>query len=188
MLDRTIFCMSIESEAIQAAAAEFISDRHRLGAFVNGLLRDPHAAEDVLQEVWVRLAAETVKGTRLKSQPAWCRGVARILVLRHWEHQKSAKVFADSAVMEAFLERVEQTFAESDHSADEGSARQSALNDCVRVLPEKSRRMLSLRYEERVPMDEVARVMGQTFDAVTKALYRLRRALMECVARKLSKT
>jgi hypothetical protein len=46
--------MSTESHAIQQAAAEFIRDRHLLGAFVNGLLRDVHAAEDVLQEVWVR--------------------------------------------------------------------------------------------------------------------------------------
>jgi RNA polymerase sigma-70 factor (ECF subfamily) len=178
--------MSIESEAIQRAAAEFIGDRHRLGAFVNGLLRDSHAAEDVLQEVWVRLAAEVVKGTRLESQPAWCRGVARMLVLRHWERQKSAKVVADSAILEAFLERVEQAFAEPENATDEWAARQSALDECVSALPERSRRMLSLRYEERAPMDEVARAMGQTFDAVTKALYRVRQALLDCVARKLS--
>ena len=53
--------MSRESEIIQRAAAEFIHDRHRLGAFVGGLLRDAHTAEDVIQEVWVRLAAEGKK-------------------------------------------------------------------------------------------------------------------------------
>jgi len=36
--------MSTESHAIQQAAAEFIRDRHLLGAFVTGLLRDVHAA------------------------------------------------------------------------------------------------------------------------------------------------
>ena len=69
--------MSTESHAIQQAAAEFIRDRHLLGAFVNGLLRDVHAAEDVLQEVWVLLSAELEKGTRIQNQAAWCRGVAR---------------------------------------------------------------------------------------------------------------
>jgi len=38
--------MSAESNAIQQAAAEFIRDRHLFGAFVGGLLRDVHAAED----------------------------------------------------------------------------------------------------------------------------------------------
>jgi DNA-directed RNA polymerase specialized sigma24 family protein len=43
--------MSRESEVLQRAAAAFIRDRNRLGAFVGGLLRDAHAAEDVIQEV-----------------------------------------------------------------------------------------------------------------------------------------
>lgn len=102
--------MSTESHAIQQAAAEFIRDRHLLGAFVNGLLRDVHAAEDVLQEVWVLLSAEQEKGTGIENQAAWCRGVARNLIRRHWEQQQSAKVVADSAMLEAFMVRVEQCF------------------------------------------------------------------------------
>jgi RNA polymerase sigma factor (sigma-70 family) len=179
--------MSRESEIIQRAAAEFIHDRHRLCAFVGGLLRDAHAAEDVIQEVWVRLAAEAEKGTRIENQPAWCRGVARNLILKHWRSQKSAKVVADSEVMEAFLAQVEQAFAEADHDAeDEWQRRQQALDDCVAALPERSRRMLSLRYEARKSVEEVARATGQSFDAVKKSLYRLRQALADCVERKLS--
>jgi len=174
------------SDSIQQAAAEFIRDRHRLGAFVNGLLRDGHVAEDVIQEVWVRLAAEVEKGTAIENQPAWCRGVARNLILKHWRGQKSAKVVANSEVMEAFLAQVERAFSESDDSADEWERRQQALDECVASLPEKSRRMLSLRYEARASVEEVASEVGQSFNAVTKALYRLRRALSDCVERKLS--
>lgn len=181
--------MSRESEIIQRAAAEFIHDRHRLGAFVGGLLRDAHAAEDVIQEVWVRLAAEVEKGTRIENQPAWCRGVARNLILKHWRSQQSAKVVADSEVMEAFMEQVDVAFAESDHAAeDEWQRRQQALDDCVAALPEKSRRMLSLRYEARQPVEEVARATGLSFDAATKSLYRLRQALADCVERKMAQT
>jgi len=180
--------MSVESEAIQRAAAEFIRDRHRLGAFVNGLLRDSHAAEDVLQEVWVRLAAELGKGTRLENQAAWCRGVARNLIRKHWERRQTAKVVADDTVLEAFLERVEESFAETDGATDEWAARQQALNECVAALPERMRRMISLRYESRASIEEIAAAVGQKFEAVTKALYRVRRALLECVERKLSRS
>ncbi len=181
--------MSRESEIIQRAAAEFIHDRHRLGAFVGGLLRDAHAAEDVIQEVWVRLAAELGKGTAIENQPAWCRGVARNLILKHWRTQQTAKVVADSEVMEAFLAQVETAFSEADENADdEWQRRQQALDDCVAALPEKSRRVLSLRYEVRKSVEEVARTTGQSFDAVTKSLYRLRQALTDCVERKLSQT
>ena len=178
--------MSIESEAIQRAAAEFIHDRHRLGAFVNGLLRDAHAAEDVLQEVWVLLSAELEKGIRIENQAAWCRGVARNLIRRHWGKRQRARVVADSEALEAFMDRVELAFAEVDDDTADWAGRQQALDECVAALPERSRQMLTLRYESRASMDDVARAMGQTFEAVTKTLYRVRRALLECVERKLS--
>jgi DNA-directed RNA polymerase specialized sigma24 family protein len=62
-----------ESEALQQAAAAFIRDRQRLGAFVGGLLRDAHAAEDVIQEVWLRLAAEVENGTVFAVFQLWSR-------------------------------------------------------------------------------------------------------------------
>ena len=181
--------MSLENEAIQHAAAEFIRDRHRLGAFVTGLLRDAHAAEDVIQEVWVRLAAEVGKGTRLDNQAAWCRGVARNLVRKHWERQRTAKVIADSSVLDLFLDRVEEAFAEADDpEAGNWVARQQALEECIAKLPDRSRRLLSLRYETRASMEKVALKMGQSFHAATKALYRLRQGLLDCVEKKLAGT
>jgi RNA polymerase sigma-70 factor (ECF subfamily) len=178
--------MGMESEAVERAAAEFIQDRHRLSAFVGGLVRDPHTVEDLIQEVWIRLAAEARKGTQLENQAAWCRGVARNLIRRHWEQQKSSKVVADSSVLEAFLERVELAFAESDTEPAVWAERQSALNECVAALPERSRRILELRYEARASMSAVASAMGQSFEGTTKTLYRVRRALLECVNKKLS--
>ncbi len=176
--------MSTESDAIQLAAAEFIRQRQSLSAFVYGLLRDSHLAEDVLQEVWVRLAAEVGKGTRIENQPAWCRGVARNLVLRHWERQRKAKVVADSELLAKFLDRVEEAFAEDHQTTDEWAARQAALDECVASLPERSRNLLSMKYEQRASMEAIARTLDFTFEAVTKALYRLRRSLLECVERK----
>jgi RNA polymerase sigma-70 factor (ECF subfamily) len=179
--------MAADSTPLHHATAEFLRERHRLGAYVTGLLRDVHAAEDVLQEVWLRLAAEVEKGTVLENQSAWCRGVARNLARRHWEKQQKAKVIADSAVLEAFLDRVDLAFAEAEQGEDDhGAARRQALQDCVAKLPEHSRHLLSLRYERRLSMDEVARELGRGFDAVTKALYRLRQGLLLCVRRKLN--
>jgi len=100
--------------------------------------------------------------------------------------QSTAKVVVSSEVLEAFMERVEQAFAEADDGREDSAERQQALDDCVSSLPERSRKMLSLRYEARTPVEEVAQAMGQTFESVTKALYRMRRALLECVERKLS--
>jgi RNA polymerase sigma-70 factor, ECF subfamily len=94
---------------------------------------------------------------------------------------------ANSAALETFLDRMDLAFAEVDDDADDWAKRQQALDECVAALPERSRQMLTLRYQSRVSMEEVARAMGQTFEGVTKTLYRVRRALLECVERKLSR-
>jgi RNA polymerase sigma-70 factor (ECF subfamily) len=178
--------MPADPATLHLAAAEFLRDRHRLGAYVIGLLRDVHAAEDLLQEVWLLLASEVEKGTVFESQAAWCRGVARNLVRRHWERQQKAKVIADSSVLDAFLERAELAFEEAEQREDDhGAARRQALHDCVARLPEHSRHLLALRYEKRLSIDDLARELSRGFDAVTKALYRLRQGLLQCVQRKL---
>jgi DNA-directed RNA polymerase specialized sigma24 family protein len=108
----TIATMSHELQLIQQAAAVFIRQRHPLSAFVYGLLRDSHITDDVLQELWMRLTQSVEREIIITNQAAWCRAVDRNLVLQHWERQWSAKVDADSALLETFLNRVEEAFAE----------------------------------------------------------------------------
>lgn len=178
--------MSTHSEPIQRAAAAFIRDRHLLIAFAGGLLRNAHAAEDVLQEVWLRLAAEVEKGTPIENQTAWCRGVARNLIRRQWERRKEAKVVANSAMFEAFADRVEECFAQAESRDHWVAARLAALDECVAALPERSRRLLALKYAQRASLEDVAHQAGQSFEAVKKALVRIRAALAACVRHKLA--
>ena len=168
----------------QQVTTQFLADRHRLMAFIHGLLRDPQTAEDVFQEVWLKLSTELEKGTEIQNPPAWCRTVARNLILMHWRSRKSARVVVDSTLIE-FLDFVEQAFAENEELDETGPARQRALAECLRPLPEKSRRLLALKYEQALPLKEIAGAVGQSVEAVIKALVRLRQALAACVEKKL---
>lgn len=178
--------MDVESDAIQKAASEFIRDRHLLGAFVNGLMRDIHAAEDVLQEVWTLLSSEVVQGTAILNQAAWCRGVARNLIRRYWEKSQRTMMVSDSEVLEHFLNRVEQCFAQAETQEHFATARLAALDHCVASLPDRSRRLLTLKYTRRASLEQIARETGSSFEAVKKALIRVRSVLLECVRRRLS--
>jgi RNA polymerase sigma-70 factor (ECF subfamily) len=172
------------AEPVEQIAAQFLVERHSLLGFIHGLVRDPHATEDIFQEVWLRLAAETERGTVIADQGRWCRGVARNLVLHYWRDQRNAKVEANSPLLE-FLDRMEQAFNEEITPSDALAERQHALNDCLMRLPENSRLLLALRYEKGCPLHEVAAHTRQSTNAVVKALYRLRRALAECVEKRL---
>jgi len=168
----------------QQITAWFLADRHRLMAFIFGLVREAQTSEDVFQEVWLKLHAELEKGAVIQNPPAWCRTVARNLILMYWRTKQNSKVRVDSTLVE-FLDCVEQAFAEDDAADDSGQDRRQALGECLRALPEKSRQILVLKYEQGLPLKDIAAKAGQSCDAVIKALVRLRRALAVCVEKKL---
>lgn len=173
-------------EQLNQAAARFVADRHWLGAFVGGLVRDPHAAEDIIQEVWVRLASAIDKGNAPENQSAWCRGTAKNLVLNHWRSKRDSKTITDSRTDESFLDRVDLAFTESETDRGRIEERLAALRTCVDSLPQKARTVLTLRYLQKQSPSEVAVALDLSEDAVIKQLYRLRRALHLCVKAKLS--
>jgi RNA polymerase sigma-70 factor len=172
------------SGPIETAAAAFFEQRHQLLAFIQGLVRDPHASEDIFQEVWLCLARELDAGCPPLDAAKWCRGVARNLILHHWRSQRTSPVRVDSDLVD-FLEQVEAAFAAPATPLSVWSERQCALQECLTQLPEPSRGLVALKYDEGRSVEEIAARLGQSTHAIAKALFRLRRALAECVERRL---
>jgi hypothetical protein len=115
---------------LKEVTTEFLQHRHALMGFITGLLRDSDVAEDIFQEVWVRLASAVEKGIVIEDQARWCRGTARNLVLHHWRDQRNEKVIANSSL----LEKIELAFEEDDRAASNWSERAEALRHCVQSL------------------------------------------------------
>lgn len=165
-------------------ATEFIANRHLLMSFISGLVRDAHEAEDIFQEVWLRLARADEQGVVIENQLKWCRGVAKNLILHYWRDSRNAKVIADSELLQ-FLDYVELAYEEGDTSPDKWSDRQQALHECLSGLPEKSRQLLKLKYDEGCSILQICERLGKSSAAVVKALLRLRSALAVCVSKRM---
>ena len=165
----------------QQLMTEFVAARHTLFAYIYGLVRNPHDAEDLFQEVWVRFSRALTAGGEIQDQAKWCRGTARNLILHHWRDRRRQALPAD----EALLDLVGLAFEEQEANGDYWRARQEAVNDCFQELPERSQRMLRLKYEDGLGAEQVAGRLNQTGAAVLMALSRLRRAMRECAERKL---
>lgn len=168
-------------DRMQQATAKVLAERHSLFAFIYGLVRHPHDAEDIFQETWLRLSRALAHGAEIEDPVGWCRGTARNLILHYWRDRRSDKVVAD----EELLGLVEQAFAEQAGQAEYWQARQQALQDCVAELPERSQHLLRLTYSEGLSADAVARALTQSVESVWTALSRLRKALRDCAERKL---
>jgi len=167
---------------LKELAARFMGQRHSLTAFIEGLVRDPAAAEDIFQEVWVRLAEAAEKGTPIDEFPRWCRGVAKNLILHYWRDRRSDREVPDSRLVDL----VETAFVERDAAGDPWLARKSALARCMDKLPDHARDLLRMKYDQGRSIAEIGRALKRSLNGVMVSLSRLRHALSDCVRKQLN--
>lgn len=166
------------ADRIKALTARFVAERHALLGFIYGMVRDLTAAEDILQEVWLRLAEAAERDEPIDDAAKWCRGVARNLILHHWRSRRTAKVVADSEL----LDIVEQALTEHHDYWDE---RRQALLECIDRLPEKSKQLLQMKYDQGLSFALMAERLHRSLDSLKMALCRVRNALADCAEQRL---
>lgn len=166
------------NDRLRTLSSRFMAERHVLLGFIYGMIRDLAAAEDILQEIWLRLADAADKDEPILDPGRWCRGVAKNLILHYWRDRRAAKVIADSEL----LDLVEQAMNEApDHWAE----RRQAVLECIDRLPKQSKRLLDLKYDRGLSFAAMADLLKRTKDGLKMAMCRLRQALLECAERKL---
>lgn len=156
--------------------------RHRgaLLAYLWAALRDPHDAEDLLQDV--SLAATGSWNQYDPSTPfmPWAREIARRRILDFVGRRARRPALLDPEV----LARLEVAAARLDPEPQE--PRRDALRRCLDGLGEHVRRVLELRYDERLDVEDVATRAGRTTQATYAILKRAKESLRDCVARRLA--
>lgn len=160
-------------------AARYMAQRHALTAFIEGLVRDPAAAEDIFQEVWIRLAEAAEKGVEIDDLPRWCRGVARNLILHHWRDKRGDREVA------RIVEFVETAFAEREGAVEPWLDRRQALAGCIDRLPDHARDLLRMKYDQGRSIAEIGRLLKRSINGVMVSLTRLRHALSDCVEKQI---
>ncbi len=165
----------------QQLTAQFLANRHGLFGFIYGFIRNTHDAEDIVQEVWMRFSSALERGVNIHEPARWCRGAAKNLILHYWRDHKNAKVIADQDLFEL----VELAFFENDSAQEIWQTRQRALAECIGQLPDKSKRLVSLRYDAGHSMAKMAELLNQSAESIMMALSRIRRSLRECAEAKL---
>lgn len=99
-----------------------------------------------------------------------------------WCDRRLGKVLFDQDL----VERTERAFDEQDRHGEHWSRRREALGRCLEGVPEGSRALLHLRYEQGLPLAQVAERSGRSLDGATMALSRLRKDLADCINRRMN--
>jgi len=164
-------------------ARQFVQHRDLLYGYVFALTRDHNLAEDILQDVGVSILTEAARGTMPEHFLAWARGLARNRVADHYRRAASRRQHEMS--FEQFADAVDLAFTEHSRTLEDNHQQLQFLRECVGGLTARVRRMIHLRYHDRLSLDEIASSLAWTSGAIKVALSRARRVLADCVGRKL---
>lgn len=156
--------------------------RHRgvLFAYLLAALRNPHDAEDLLQDV--SLAASSAWAQYRPGTPflAWAREIARRRILDYGKRQSRRHALLEPDVLEALDAAAVAVDAEQPLEP-----RRDALRLCLTKVDGDARRILELRYAEKVEVGRIAQVVGRSVQGSYAVLKRTKQLLRDCIDRRL---
>ncbi len=157
----------------------FLKQEADLRAFIGALVFDPHRREDVFQEVALTLWSQFMAYDPTRPFGAWARGVAAKKILQERDKQARFPLVLAPETITAVLEAYERQESQMPRHAE-------VLQTCLQQLPERSRHLLTLRYEQGLKAEQMARLLRSTIEAIYQMLSRVRVRLEECIRRKLA--
>jgi RNA polymerase sigma-70 factor (ECF subfamily) len=141
---------------------------------------DASAAEDLYQEMAILMTRKRDSAGEDCKFVAWGRQIA-INLVRDWRKKLARGKI--QTLDEDVLEAVAGAFESATEEA--WDSRAEALRHCAEKLSERDRTLLRRRYEQSVPIDQLAAELSMSRGAVDTSLYRLRRGLHDCVEMRL---
>ncbi len=168
--------MAVSSpEDLDDFVALYFQHERKLYRYVASLLSYPSDVEDVLQETAKCLWQTFAQYRREEPFLPWACRIAYHRVLAHCQREGTRRRHFRAVV----LEQLADTRREHDELLE---ARVRWLEKCVEKLGETERRLIQQRYGSEHTLAELAEQTGRTPNAVYMSMWRIRRALFDCVS------
>jgi RNA polymerase sigma-70 factor, ECF subfamily len=156
-----------------------LGNQRKLYAYILTLVPDPDSACDVLQQTNVVLWRDSKRFGEGTNFLSWAFRVAYFQVLDYREKRQRDRLRFDKELLD------ELAAGSSQQNGDEVDQRLEALRKCLSELPETQRGLVQRRYSEGVSVAAMAKTEGQTAGSLAVCLHRIRRALLDCIQRRL---
>ena len=164
---------------------QFLQRQSEFMAYVMAITRDFHAAEEVFQNAAIVVMEKSQTDAQIRDFRAWVKEVVRRQALKYLR-EECAQRQRIRPLEPSLVEQISRAFVEDPTEEPVMQQEISALEDCIKQVPEAGRTMLSLRYEERASFRAIGETLKKTEAAVQRALCRLRKSLHDCVRSKVS--
>ena len=156
-----------------------MQSRERISAAAWLVVKDAHVAEDIFQNTVLKAVTKDVSFEAEAALFSWAFITARRDSLNWIRKHRRESVGID----EDILTLIHHDW-QNDHLNPKGN-RFELLRDCMEELPQKSEKILRLRYFEGLSCGEIADSISITLDAVYKRISRIQNSLRKCVELKM---
>ena len=151
---------------------------HKIFKYANRLLSNEHDAEDVVQEIWLKLWDKKDELGYIKSMEAFAFRMTRNLCLDKIKLKKP-KYYDDR-------EEGSYRYDEADHSLDPESRLEQKdtmerVNQIIGRLPEQQKTLLQMRDVEGLEYEEIADITGLEINAIRVNISRARKKVRETI-------
>lgn len=148
-----------------------------LRRYIYTLLPNEEDSKDVLQEVCIAISRKFGEYDASRPFLPWACRFAYLKVLKFHEQQRPRRMVSLPTEVLELLARARE--AEEPVLAE----RLAALEQCLKKLPPRDRRLIQARYVDREPTEQIAKSFFQSRRTLFRNLERVRRLLFECINR-----
>ncbi|MBT8037277.1 MAG: sigma-70 family RNA polymerase sigma factor [Verrucomicrobiae bacterium] len=152
-----------------------------LRAYIVSLMPGSDDIDDVLQDtnvvLWKKMESFEL-GTHFQ---AWAFAIARNMVKANWKNKKRD---LSPVLNQTVIDAVAQTWFQRD--ATHPSAKQAALDRCLKTLRESERALIDARYQSPKSLEKHAKVIGRSAESIRVSLFRIREKLRQCVQKRMA--
>jgi RNA polymerase sigma-70 factor (ECF subfamily) len=145
----------------------------RLFRFIRARVEDDASAEDILQEVFLRIHSRMDSLADSSRLDSWVYQIARHAVIDHYRRRRELVEIPETLVDEAMIEE-----------PDEADILASSLREMVEALPEPYRQALLLTEYQGLTQTELAEQLGISLSGaksrVQRARQRIKDGLLSC--------
>ncbi len=160
----------------EARAFEALVDRYKRSLFVLlvRIIGDRHGADDLLQEVFVRLWKHI--DDLDETEPLW--GLLRRIAVNLGRNHLRGRSRRSKAT-EGMVREMSEPISDPELQMDGGEETGRAVREALDELPEEQRTCLVLRVQEEMSYSQIARAAGIAVGTVMSRLSRARMSLRE---------
>lgn len=150
----------------------------RLYNFLLILVHNQSDAEDLLQETAAIMWEQFDQFQEGTNFGAWAVSIARIKALEFLRQNKKSRMIFKETYYDLISNQAQQA---TENLAD----RIQMVKYCLEKLPEKDRKLLSMRYRKNITLKRISQITGRSSSGICQSFARIIAMLRSCMTKRL---